>query len=149
MSNNYSIKPGYDYTIQTNGGNDIYLNSSATDGSSNIGSIELNGRVVITDATASITNTASPYTIGAVGKNKTVILANSTDGTITINLPAVSAGTLRLIIADVGGAAATNNITITPNGGDKIQDYDDLVINGNYNCITLFAPTTGSKWFIL
>ena len=45
---------------------------------------------------------------------------DTSGGAFTVNLPAGSAGAI-VAISDYANTAATNNITITPNGSEKIQ----------------------------
>jgi hypothetical protein len=55
---------------------------------------------------------------------------NTTSGAITVNLPAGTAGDI-VAISDYANTATTNNITITPNGSQKIQG-----LNSSYSIIT-------------
>lgn len=52
-----------------------------------------------------------------------------------------------IIVKDTGGLAATNNITIDTEGGEKIDGSDTYVMNSNYQAITLFS--NGTNWFII
>jgi len=51
------------------------------------------------------------------------------------------------IIKDAGGLAGTNNITIDTEGSQKIDGQDTLVINTNYDHVTLYCD--GSNLFII
>jgi hypothetical protein len=51
-----------------------------------------------------------------------------------------------LIIKDESGSATTNNITITPNGSQKIDNQSSVVIGINYASITLWF--NGGWWII-
>lgn len=51
-----------------------------------------------------------------------------------------------LVIKDAGGNAAANNITVTTEGGEKIDGADTAVINSNYSSINLYCD--GTNWFI-
>jgi len=57
----------------------------------------------------------SPVT-GVTGKG---YFLNTTAGTITINLPAGAAGSI-VSLADYAGTWQTNNVTVTPNGSEKM-----------------------------
>jgi hypothetical protein len=73
-------------------------------------------------------------------------------GAVTITLPAASTAAAGFIYAieDESGVAATNNITITPNGTDKINGVNASVkITANYGRIALYS--TGASpggWFV-
>lgn len=72
------------------------------------------------------------------------LLCDTSTGAITINLLAAS-GVIgqRLVIVDTAGQAATNNITITPNGSDTIQgENSNLTVNVNNASIDLLASSS-------
>ena len=90
-------------------------------------------------------NSDSPYSVVA---SDYIIGVNTTGGAVEIDLQAASsAGAGRmLIIKDIGGAAGTNNITIDPNGSEKIDGQSTLVIAANSGSVMLFCD--GSNYFI-
>ena len=49
---------------------------------------------------------------------------NTTSGGITVNLPAASVGSI-VAVSDYASTAASNNITVEPNGSDKINGVND------------------------
>jgi hypothetical protein len=51
-----------------------------------------------------------------------------------------------LVIKDIGGEAGSNNITIDPNGSEKIDGQSTLVIAANSGSAMIFCD--GSHWFI-
>lgn len=51
------------------------------------------------------------------------------------------------VITDYYGNAATNNITIVPNGGDTINGASSYVINADYGSVTLHSDGRG-KWIV-
>src|SRR5579863_4913963 len=56
----------------------------------------------------------------------------SSTGTIIIQLPSIAAydgQNVRVVITDIDGLAATNNITITPNGSDTINGGASIIIS--------------------
>ena len=67
-------------------------------------------------------------------------------GAVAVTLPAGVTGTV-YYLKDGTGDAAANNITITPNGADTIDDAATATINTNYGALTL--AYTGAKWEIL
>jgi len=78
------------------------------------------------------------------------ILANSSGGAFTITLPNIATLLLNdtIQIIDIGGVAATNNITVARNGS-KIQNInDDLTIDVNGSIITLVYTGTTYGWVV-
>lgn len=67
-------------------------------------------------------------------------------GAVAVALPAGVTGTM-YFLKDGTGDAATNPITITPNGAETIDDAATATINTNYGALTLVY--TGGKWEIL
>jgi hypothetical protein len=90
--------------------------------------------------------TSSPYT--ALATDFYIGVNNA--ATTTINLPAAStvpAGQV-LVIADESGAAASHQITITPNGADTINGSNSsIVIKSNYGFWGLYS--NGSTGFFI
>jgi len=78
---------------------------------------------------------------------------SSTSSSYTVSLPKVTTGNYGqyrptlgavLIIADESGGAATHNITITPNGTEKINGVNSsIVINANYGSVRLMSIDGG------
>jgi len=94
--------------------------------------------------TTTVTNAQSPYTVLATD---TVILADTTSGTVVLNLGAASARNGQTLkIKDYKGNAATNNITINRSGSDTIDGLTSLVIRDNYGGFQI-NPITGG-WFL-
>jgi hypothetical protein len=85
---------------------------------------------------------ATPYTALNTDHLLGVTFASAT----VINLPAASTKK-RYTIVDERGTAATNIITVTPNGADTIIGALTYVINGNYNSINIYS-NGGTEWFI-
>lgn len=77
----------------------------------------------------------------------TIIGANSSGGAITLNLPAVvpSAG-WTCEIKDIGGAAATNNITISGNG-NNIDGASSIALTTNYSSVSIIS--NGTNYYIV
>jgi len=62
---------------------------------------------------------------------------NTTSGAITLNLPAGAAGSI-VAVSDYASTAATNNITVEPNGSEKINAVNDgYVISTNGLAVNL------------
>jgi len=74
------------------------------------------------DTTAKVTGD-SPVT----GVSGSGYFMNTTAGAITINLPAGSAGSI-VSLADYAATWQTNNLTVTPNGTDKIGSVNNSAI---------------------
>ncbi len=74
------------------------------------------------------------------------ILSNST-ARKTINLDPAPAAGRKIVIVDTVGDAASNNITINPNGSEKIDGAASLVISTNSQRKVL--KSTGSGWTVI
>ncbi len=83
--------------------------------------------------------TATPDTVAATDYALFVNFA----GAVTENIPAATGSGRILVIKDASGAAATNNITITPASG-TIDGASTLVINTNYGAYTLIDNASGN-----
>jgi len=78
-----------------------------------------------------------------VANNSSVVRVNQTVGApITLNLPAAASKSCPVLIADWKGDAGTNNITITPNGSEKIQGLSNWTIAGDNGSVFL-RPIAG------
>ena len=106
-----------------------------------VATLTVNGSVAT--KITSINNSHSPYSITATDH---IILADSFGGAITINLPACSSNSGRIIIVkDVGAGAGSNNITISRNGSDQIDGSVSIAINTNRGYVQLVSD--GSQFW--
>lgn len=88
---------------------------------------------------------AGPVTVNA---NTGIVRVDQTVGaSITINLPAAASKTCPVLIADWKGDAGTNNITISPNGSEKIQGQSSWVIAADTGSVFL-RPISGVGYVI-
>jgi|GEM_PF-5679019 len=87
-----------------------------------------------------------------------VTVANATDFAVVINLTVAGATAVSLqagsdgqIFAIVDGKpdAATNNITITPNGAQTIKGAATLVLNRNSQCVIIQYHAATTDWKVL
>jgi hypothetical protein len=82
------------------------------------------GTVITTASTSGIPNTINWTTVQTASVNPAVAFTgypmNTTSGALTVTLPASPTAGSMISILDYAGTAATNNITINPNG-NKIQ----------------------------
>jgi hypothetical protein len=102
------------------------------------------GLVLETTATSS-----TPYAVLATDH---VILIDCSGGAKTVNLQAAAtAGTgRRIVVKDQSGNSGANNITVTPNGTEKIDEAATAVIASNYGSLTLVCGgTAGNEWSIV
>lgn len=89
---------------------------------------------------------SSPVTV--VSASDCVVITNLTvAGAVAVNLPAGVSGQL-FVIADGKGDAATNNITITPNGVETINGAASYVIGTNRGAV-MVSYQTASGWVIV
>jgi hypothetical protein len=71
---------------------------------------------------------------------------NTSGGAFTVNLPAGSAGAI-VAISDYTRTFATNNLTINPNGSEKIGGVaDDVVLNVDGQALTLVYVDSTEGW---
>ena len=71
---------------------------------------------------------------------------NTTAGTITVNLPAGAAGSI-VSLADYAGTWQTYNVTVTPNGTDKIGGVNaDATLNTQGQSVTLVYVDAVQGW---
>ena len=89
--------------------------------------------------------TASPVTVAAA-TDCIIVSKLSVAGAVAVNLPA---GVTKQIfcVVDGTGDAATNNITITPNGAETINGAATLVLNSNREGVVL--SYSGTEWVVL
>jgi hypothetical protein len=86
---------------------------------------------------------------GNINSTDHIVSTNSSSNTVLLTLPAVSAvgAGLVYIVKDVGGAAATNNITVQRAGSDTIDGGNNVVISANYGSTKLYCD--GAAWFTI
>lgn len=90
-----------------------------------------------------ITGYASNPTLSSIN----YIAAMDTTAARTVTLPAGADG-LTYIIKDETGTAATFNITINPNGTEKIDNASSYVISSNLGSVTLSYRATTTNWLV-
>lgn len=89
------------------------------------------------------TNSDSPVSLTI--SSPSYILADTSTDTVTINLPASSAGVKRFHFKKIGGAA--NNMVINRNGSDTIEGATDLTSSTDYASWTIYTDGSG-VWYI-
>jgi len=98
---------------------------------------------------ATRTVTATPITVTAADQ---IMLVDTVtiNAAVSVVLPAASTmtGLRPVTIKDLTGGAGAHNITITPNGSEKIDGLSSIKISGNYGAFTIKPITTGG-WAIL
>ena len=120
------------------------------------------GDTIIIPSGATITNNGTATGFGRTGtvdwdttvKTTTVTavsgvgyFVNTTSGAVTVNLPAGVAGAI-VAVSDYANTAATNNITISPNGTDKINGTNQptkITTNGASATLLYVDSTRGWK----
>jgi hypothetical protein len=86
--------------------------------------------------------TQSPYVISSANDGAT-FLVNTAAGAQTFTLPAAIPG-MTFTVKDVGGEAAVNEITLTPNGSDTIEFLAaNLVLSAGYGVWTIRGVAGG------
>lgn len=128
---------------------DLSLTLPSADGTSGQ-ALVTNGSGVLSFASAGRTGavnwdtTPKTTTVTAVSGNGYFV--NTTSGAITVNLPAGVAGGI-VGVSDYASTSATNNITIAPNGTDKINGGNfSFKISTNGSSITLVYVDSTRGW---
>jgi hypothetical protein len=101
--------------------------------------ILLGPEIIEVNATTALFYKVSQQSSGAA------LMVNTFSGAITVYLPAPAVG-LSFIVKDSGGAAASNNITISRIGStEKIDGANSITISTNYQAKRLISD--GTNWF--
>lgn len=114
------------------GGTTTLSGSASISGSATFsGAMKIN-RTIVTGATYSISS--SDYLLG---------ITRTASGACAITFPSAQIITNRVwLIKDEGGNSATNNITISTSGSEKIDGQDTLIIDVNYRMVTIYSDGT-------
>lgn len=91
--------------------------------------------------------TSSPVTVSDT-TDCTIVTQLSVAGAVAVTLPAGTNGRIFAIV-DGTGDAASNNITITPNGSETINGSATLVLNKNSQGVMLQYSTTNTRWRVI
>lgn len=87
----------------------------------------------------------SPYTVLATDN---FLAVDTSGGAITINLPvATSRAGVPLTIKDVTGNALANNVTINPNGAEKVDTLAPYLIDADFGGAR-FVPKASGGWTV-
>jgi hypothetical protein len=96
--------------------------------------------------TGAVSWDTTPKTTTVTAASGVGYFVDTTSGAITVNLPAGSAGSI-VAISDYANTAATNNITIDPNGTDKINGLNENAeITTNGVAVTLIYVDSTIGW---
>jgi len=96
-----------------------------------------------TIATKPYTSTATSASLTAVAFNNYMI---NTASAVTVTLPASPALGDEIRIIDATGSAATNNITVNPNGLNLMGSVQNLAVNVNYGIATVIYTGSTYGW---
>jgi len=89
----------------------------------------------------------TPKTGTVTAATGTGYFVNTTSGGITVNLPAGAAGSI-VSVCDYAGTAASNNITVTANGAEKIESSSSsAVIETDRDAVT-FVYVDGTQGWV-
>lgn len=92
---------------------------------------------------AEITAEDSPYTVPMdVG----VVLVDSTDGSVAVNLPAAPVNGQRVTVKDLG-AAGSHNVTVA--AAVAIDAFSPAVLNQAYDFLTVVWSASKGRWFVI
>jgi len=105
-----------------------------------------NGTATGFGRTGSVNWDTTPKTTTVTAVSGTGYFVDTTSAAITVNLPAATAGDI-VAVSDYANTAATNNITITPNGTNKINGLAyPYKISTNGVSITLLYVDSTRGW---
>lgn len=93
----------------------------------------------------------TPYTLSTITSNTSAVsgttyLCNTSGGAFTVTLPAPSVGAF-VGIVDANGTFDTNNLTLAPNGGEKIMYLAASKVLQSYGFSHIFF-SNGTDWFM-
>lgn len=99
----------------------------------------LGQRWAFTGRSTTVTALLTDYVIGIA----------TTTAAYSVNLPKASlAGTGKAyVIKDIGGSAASNNITIDPDGSELIDGQTTATLSNNYASYTVICD--GTQWYVI
>lgn len=106
----------------------------------------------ITAGSPAWTAAPSPYSVQSISSNTssvsgTTYLCDTSGGAFTVTLPTPVLNAF-VTIKDKTGTFQTNNLTIAPNGGEKIEGLSaSKVFQTNWGSITLFSD--GTDWWAI
>jgi hypothetical protein len=78
-----------------------------------------------------------------------IISVDTSSSSCNINLPLISSeevGSSSFVILDNTGNAFNNHITISPHITDTILGSSELIINNDFNSVTLYSSPTSKNW---
>lgn len=87
-----------------------------------------------------VTFAMSPYTVKATD---TLLLLDTAGGSITINLAASASRVLPLEVKDDTGHAATNPISLVPNGAETVDGLAPYPLDSNFIAIKIVPQAAG------
>lgn len=116
-------------------------------------SVGTNGQVLTANssATAGVSwATPVPFATSSISSNTNLVAFTNymvtTTSALTLTLPASPAVGNEIHIFDVTGSAATNNITVNPNGLNLDGSVQNLTIDKNYAGVVLIYINTTYGW---
>ena len=107
-----------------------------------IANVSILGPLYFANSATNVVSTGSPYTITL----DVVVFVNSS-APYQVNLPTASIRGRMIIIKDISGNAATNNITIHRAGSDHIEGLAaDYLLISDYQSVQLVSDGTNGWW---
>jgi len=109
---------------------------------SKYGEVSIMEALVAAGSGATTTVAASTYTI--LVTDSVVFVSYTTTGSVVITIPTavIAVDGFKITINDSGGLAGTNNITVNTGGSETINGQSNLIINGNYDTVTLVSDSS-------
>jgi hypothetical protein len=88
--------------------------------------------------------TGTAASVSSAGQTIIGVTNTATAVTITLATADVAPGRI-IIVKDESGGAATNNITVNTQGGQKIDNVSSVTISANYGVVRVYSD--GNNWF--
>ena len=108
------------------------------------------GTIITTASTSGIPNTVNWTTVQTSSVNPAVAGTgypmNTTSGALTVTLPASPTAGQLISIVDYAGTAATNNITVNPNGNKLQGGTANGIISTNREALNLVYVDSTQGW---
>lgn len=136
--------PSVNKAVYVNASNDLYYkNASGT-------SVQLTSGGSINSVGSGIISYVTPgaYPYSVTSGNAQQVIGVSTASARTLNLPS-AATAMAFWVKDITGSAATNNISIVPNGADTIDTVAATLTINEDSAARMIVSDGATSWYVL